>query len=89
MNIHGRETTMEALAKLSPVFSETGTVTAGNSSGITDGASSILLCNAEFLEKHGVETVGPRVGYEKAGVPPDIMGIGPVPATKNFWKVCK
>ena len=53
------ETTLEGLAKLQPVFNETGSVTAGNSSGITDGASSILLCNADFLEKHGLKPLGP------------------------------
>ncbi|HSE42393.1 MAG TPA: thiolase family protein [Acidobacteriota bacterium] len=78
------DTTIEALAKLPPVFNESGTVTAGNSSGITDAASAILLCNAEFLEKHRLKPLARVVGYEKAGVPPDIMGIGPVPATQKL-----
>jgi acetyl-CoA C-acetyltransferase len=78
------ETTLDGLAKLQPVFSEQGTVTAGNSSGITDGASAILICNAEFLEKHGLKPLARVIGYEKAGVPPEIMGIGPVPSTKKL-----
>lgn len=78
------DTTIEALAKLVPVFSETGTVTAGNSSGITDGASAILLCSGEFLEKRGLNPLARVIAYEKAGVPPDIMGIGPVPATQKL-----
>jgi acetyl-CoA acetyltransferase family protein len=78
------ETTMEGLAKLAPVFNESGTVTAGNSSGITDGASAIILCNGKFLEKNGLKPLARVIGYEKAGVPPDIMGIGPVPATQKL-----
>jgi acetyl-CoA C-acetyltransferase len=78
------DTSLEALAKLPPVFSDTGTVTAGNSSGITDGASAILLVSSSFLEKHSATPLARIAGYAKAGVPPDIMGIGPVPATKKL-----
>ncbi len=78
------DTSLESLAKLPPVFSETGTVTAGNSSGITDGASSLLLVSARFLETHRMKPIARILGYAKAGVPPDIMGIGPVPATEKL-----
>jgi acetyl-CoA C-acetyltransferase len=83
------ETTLEALGKLSPVFSETGTVTAGNSSGITDGASAVLIVSSAFLEKHSIAPLARIVGYAKAGVAPDIMGIGPVPATKKLLEQMK
>jgi len=83
------ETTLEGLAKLPPVFHEKGTVTAGNSSGITDGASAIFLVSAAFLEKHPMTPLARVVGYAKAGVPPDIMGIGPVPATQRLLEQCK
>lgn len=78
------ETTMETLAKLPPVFHENGSVTAGNSSGITDGASAILLVSASFLEKHRLTPFARLVDYAQAGVPPEIMGIGPVPATEQL-----
>lgn len=78
--------TMEGLAKLRPVFSKEGTVTAGNSSGITDGASVLLLAGASFLEKHALKPIAHLVGYSNAGVAPDIMGIGPVPSTKNLLR---
>lgn len=77
-------TTMEALAKLAPVFNENGTVTAGNSSGITDGASAILIVSSAFLEKHSLNPLARIIDYAQAGVPPDIMGIGPVPATEKL-----
>jgi acetyl-CoA C-acetyltransferase len=83
------DTTLEALAKLAPVFSESGTVTAGNSSGITDGASAILLVSAKFLESHSQKPLAKILGYAKAGVPPDIMGIGPVPATQKLLEDLK
>ena len=83
------DTSLEALAKLPPVFSDTGTVTAGNSSGITDGASAILLVSSSFLEKHSATPLARIAGYAKAGVPPDIMGIGPVPATKKLLEQLK
>jgi acetyl-CoA C-acetyltransferase len=78
------ETTIEGLAKLPPVFHENGSVTAGNSSGITDGASAILLVSSSFLEKHSFRPLARVVDYAQAGVPPDIMGIGPVPATEKL-----
>ena len=78
------ETTMESLAKLPPVFAENGSVTAGNSSGITDGASALLLVSAAFLERHHLTPMARVIDYAEAGVPPEIMGIGPVPATEKL-----
>jgi acetyl-CoA C-acetyltransferase len=75
-------TTIEALAKLKPVFSREGTVTAGNSSGITDGASSLVVMSEEMLRDSGAEAEARIVDYEVAGVAPEIMGIGPVPAVR-------
>ena len=75
-------TTLEDLAKLPPVFSKNGTVTAGNSSGITDGAAAVVVLSEEGLKKHGVTPHARIVDYEICGVAPDIMGIGPVPAVR-------
>ena len=74
--------TMQDLAKLSPVFSQTGTVTAGNSSGITDGAAALLVMSEEALKQSGVEPQARLIDYEIVGVAPEIMGIGPVPAVR-------
>jgi acetyl-CoA C-acetyltransferase len=76
------DTTRESVAKLPPVFRDHGTVHAGNSSGITDGASSMLVASAAAVEDHGLKPLGRLVGYQQAGVDPKIMGIGPVPATR-------
>jgi len=75
-------TTMEALGKLAPVFSKDGTVTAGNSSGITDGAAALVVMSEELVEESGAEAEARIVDYEIAGVAPEIMGIGPVPAIR-------
>ena len=75
-------TRIENLRKLSPVFSKEGTVTAGNSSGITDGAAAVVLMSEEALEKAGAEAEARIVDYEIVGVQPEIMGIGPVPAVR-------
>ncbi len=75
-------TTIEALRKLAPVFSKDGTVTAGNSSGITDGAASLVVMSEEMLEETGAEAEARIVDYEISGVAPEIMGIGPVPAVR-------
>jgi acetyl-CoA acetyltransferase family protein len=75
-------TTIEALRKLQPVFSKDGTVTAGNSSGITDGASAVVLMSEEMLKESGAEAQARIVDYEITGVAPEIMGIGPVPAVR-------
>jgi acetyl-CoA C-acetyltransferase len=75
-------TTMEALGKLAPVFSKDGTVTAGNSSGITDGAAALVVMSEEMLQESGAEAEARIVDYEIAGVAPEVMGIGPVPAVR-------
>jgi acetyl-CoA C-acetyltransferase len=80
---HVRATsTIEDLRKLKPVFSKDGTVTAGNSSGITDGAAAITVMSEAALKETGAEPQARIVDYEIVGVPPDIMGIGPVPAVR-------
>ena len=77
------QTTMESLAALPPVFREGGTVTAGNSSGITDGAAAMVLMNGSRARAEGREPLARIVAMSWAGVDPTIMGIGPVPATKK------
>ena len=72
-----------ALAKLSPVFSKNGTVTAGNSSGITDGAAAVLVLSGAAAARLGVTPSARIVGYRVDGVAPEIMGIGPVPAVRH------
>ena len=75
-------TTIDELRKLKPVFSKAGTVTAGNSSGITDGAAAVIVMEEAALRASGAEPLARMVDYEIVGVAPDIMGIGPVPATR-------
>jgi len=75
-------TTIEDLRKLGPVFSKDGTVTAGNSSGITDGAAAVVVMSEAALKETGAEPLARLVDYEIVGVAPEIMGIGPVPATR-------
>ena len=77
------DTSMEALAKLRPVFKEGGTVTAGNSSPMNDGAAALLLATDEGLDRHGLVPMARIVAAGAAGVHPDVMGIGPVPATEK------
>ena len=77
------DTTLERLAELEAVFREGGSVTAGNSSGITDGAAAMLLMSASRAEAEGREPLARIIGMSWAGVPPEVMGIGPVPATKK------
>ncbi len=77
-------TTIEALGKLAPVFSKDGTVTAGNSSGITDGAAAVVLMSEEVVNETGAEPLARIVDYEITGVAPEIMGIGPVPAIRTL-----
>ena len=76
------DTTIESLSKLAPVFSKDGTVTAGNSSGITDGAAAVMVMNESALKVSSAEPLARIIDYEIVGVPPEIMGIGPVPATR-------
>ena len=77
-------TRLEDLAKLPPVFAGTGTVTAGNSSGITDGASALVVMNEGALAESGANPQARLVDYEIVGVKPEIMGIGPVPAVRQL-----
>jgi acetyl-CoA C-acetyltransferase len=74
--------TIEDLRKLKPVFSKDGSVTAGNSSGITDGAAAVTVMSEAALKESGTEPFGRIVDYEIVGVPPEVMGIGPVPAVR-------
>lgn len=83
---HPRETSLEKLAALSPAFKKNGTVTAGNSSGINDGAAALLLASEEALKKYKLTPMAKVVSMAVAGVDPSIMGIGPVPATKKVLR---
>jgi acetyl-CoA C-acetyltransferase len=78
------DTDLGSLAKLPPVFRKDGTVHAGNSSGVTDGASSMLVASRPAAQKHGLKPMARIIGYAHAGVDPKIMGIGPVPATRRL-----
>jgi acetyl-CoA acetyltransferase family protein len=77
------ESTLEALAKLKPVFRENGVVTAGNASGIGDGAGALVISSAAFASERGIKPLGRLVSWGIAGVDPKIMGIGPVPASRK------
>ncbi len=79
------DTTAESLARLRPVFRKDGTVTAGNSSGINDGAAALLVVSSGALRAHGLEPLARVVGGAVAGVEPQRMGIGPVPATRRAF----
>ncbi|MGE5322172.1 MAG: thiolase family protein [Actinomycetota bacterium] len=78
--------TLEKMAKLPPVFSKTGTVTAANSSGITDGASAMVLAGEEFVKKNALKPLARIIAATSAGVDPRTMGIGPVPAMAKLEK---
>jgi 3-oxoadipyl-CoA thiolase len=78
------DTTLEALAKLRPIVRPDGTVTAGNASGVNDGAAAMILASAEAVEKHDLTPLAKVLGMASAGVPPRIMGIGPVPAVAKL-----
>jgi len=80
---HPRKTSLEKLAALKPAFIKDGTVTAGNSSGINDGAACLLLASEEAVKKYSLTPFAKIVSMASAGVDPAIMGIGPVPATKK------
>lgn len=81
---HPKATTAEALSGLRPVFKKDGSVTAGNASGINDGAAAVVLATAEAAEKSGLTPRARIIGYAHAGVRPEVMGIGPVPAVENL-----
>ena len=81
---HPRATTLEKLAQLKPIVRKDGTVTAGNASGINDGAAALLIASEAAVKKFGLVPKARIVGVAAAGVEPRIMGIGPVPATKKL-----
>lgn len=78
--------TLEALAKLKPVFKEKGKVTAGNSSQISDGASALVIASESFAKEHGVKPVGIIEAYGESGVPPELVMEAPISATKRVFK---
>lgn len=80
------ETTLEGLSKLRPAFRNPGTVTAGNSSGVNDGAAAMILASAEAVEKYGLKPRGKILGLASGAVPPRVMGIGPVPAVRKLME---
>jgi acetyl-CoA C-acetyltransferase len=81
-----RDSTAEKLGRLKPVFDPNGTVTAGNASSINDAAAAVVLMERRLAEKRGLEPMGRLVGYSYAGVEPQYMGIGPVPAVQSLLK---
>jgi 3-oxoadipyl-CoA thiolase len=80
---HPRKTSVEKLSSLKPAFSKTGSVTAGNSSGLNDGAAAMLIVSENAIKKYGFKPTAKIISMAVAGVDPSIMGIGPVPATKK------
>jgi acetyl-CoA acyltransferase len=82
-----RDTSMEALAKLKPAFHVSGTVTAGNSSQMSDGAAAVVVTSAAFARERGLTPLARFVGYATAGVPPELFGVGPVPAIRKVLKL--
>jgi len=81
------DTSAAALAKLRPAFHASGTVTAGNSSQISDGAAAVVITSAEYARAHGLTPLARFVAYATAGVAPELFGIGPVPAIKKALKI--
>lgn len=81
---HPRHTSLEKLASLKTPFRENGSVTAGNSSGVNDGAAAMIIASATGVERHGLTPLARITGMATAGVPPRIMGIGPAPATQRL-----
>jgi 3-oxoadipyl-CoA thiolase len=80
------ETTLEGLAKLRPPFRDPGTVTAGNASGVNDGAAAMIIASEAAVKAHGLTPRARITGMASAGVPPRIMGIGPVPSTRKLME---
>jgi 3-oxoadipyl-CoA thiolase len=83
------DTTLEGLAKLKPIVRNPGTITAGNASGINDGAAAIILASEEAVKAHGLTPRAKILGMASAAVPPRIMGIGPVPSTRKLMERLK
>ncbi|HWT63234.1 MAG TPA: 3-oxoadipyl-CoA thiolase [Ochrobactrum sp.] len=84
MDEHPRVTTMEALAKLGTPFRDGGTVTAGNASGVNDGAAALIIASEAAIQKYNLKPIARIIGGTTVGVPPRIMGIGPLPATRKL-----
>ncbi len=80
------DTTLETLQKLKPIVRNPGTITAGNASGINDGAAAIILASEDAVKAHGLKARARVLGMASAGVPPRIMGIGPVPSTRKLME---
>src|SRR5262245_30464052 len=80
------ETTLEGLAKLKPIVRNPGTITAGNASGINDGAAAVIIASAEAAKRHGLTPRARVLGMASAAVPPRVMGIGPVPSTRKLME---
>ncbi|HEY6122503.1 MAG TPA: thiolase family protein, partial [Pyrinomonadaceae bacterium] len=76
------ETTLEGLARLKPAFAKDGFVTAGNASGIVDGAAALVIADEDFVKRRDLTPIGRIVSWAYAGVEPELMGIGPVPSTR-------
>lgn len=81
-----RDASIEGMAKLSTVFKKDGSVTAGNASGINDGAAALTLVDANYAEKKGLQPMARLVGYAHAGVEPSLMGTGPIPAVRKLME---
>ena len=81
---HPRQTTLDKLSQLSPIVSLSGTVTAGNASGVNDGACALMLANEDVMRENDMTPLARVVGFATAGVEPRVMGIGPVPATQKL-----
>jgi acetyl-CoA acyltransferase len=81
---HPRETTLEKLAALKPVFRKGGSVTAGNAAGVNDGAAALIIASEKAAAKYGLTPMARIAGVATAGVPPRIMGVGPIPATQKL-----
>ena len=81
---HPRQTTLDKLSQLSPIISLSGTVTAGNASGVNDGACALMLANEDAMRENDLTPLARVVGFATAGVEPRVMGIGPVPATQKL-----
>ena len=80
------DTTLEKMAKLAPVFNKTGTVTAGNASGINDGAAAVIVMSAEKAKELGLKPLAKIKGWSSGGLDPAYMGLGPIPAVKKLFK---
>ncbi|MEP1767198.1 MAG: beta-ketothiolase BktB [Sulfitobacter sp.] len=83
---HPKTSTLDKLAGLRPVFQKNGSVTAGNASGINDGAAALVLARASAAETNGLKPIARIIGYAHAGVRPEVMGIGPIPAVSKLFE---